>query len=243
MLNPFINWRKHFFQRALLLKLSSHGTEGAADSEEHRPMKTHGSYWCSPTHPELEWQILDTLKGTVLLSGGRCWNAEASAYLPPWQPRRLLTSRWSRPSRRDLSSGEKTSGSSTFWGWKEGDTPSKTHLWQQCRNPRPDLKAISSIRIVLKKTADTSQANNDSIKEPRVAAHHFQSPSAGWSQKNWVSSLFCIPVILTFFFFSFGLDFSVSFSYCLLANLVVCLGIYFHYFKKAFSYTSCNRMR
>lgn len=199
--------------------------------------------WCSPTHPELEWQILDTLKGTVLLSGGRCWNAEASAYLPPWQPRRLLTSRWSRPSRRDLSSGEKTSGSSTFWGWKEGDTPSKTHLWQQCRNPRPDLKAISSIRIVLKKTADTSQANIDSIKKPRVAAHHFQSPSAGWSQKNWVSSLFCIPVILTFFFFSFGLDFSVSFSYCLLANLVVCLGIYFHYFKKAFSYTSCNRMR
>lgn len=122
--------------------------------------------------------------------------------------------------------------------------PSKMHLWKQCPPPRPDLKAISYIRIVLKKTADTSQANIDSIKKPSAATHHFQSQSAGWSQKNWVSSLFCVPFILPFFFlFSFGLDFSVSFSYCLLANLVICLGIYLHYFKKAFFYTSCNRMR
>ena len=48
-----------------------------------------------------------------------------------------------------------------------------------------------------------------------------------------------------FFFFSFGLDFSVSLSCCLLANLVICLGIYFHYFKKAYFFTlvgvECNR--
>ena len=199
------------------------------------PSRHTAPTWSSPTHPELKWQILDTLKGTELLSGGRCWNTETSAYPPPWQPRRLLTSRWSRPSRRDLSSGEKTSGSSTFWGWEEGDTTSKTHLWKHCPHPQSDLKAISSIRIVLKKTSDTSQVNTDSIKKCRAVTHHFQSQSTGWSQKNWVSSLFCLPVILPFFFFfSFGLDFSVSFFYCLLANLVICLGIYFHYFKKAY---------
>jgi hypothetical protein len=37
-------------------------------------------------------------------------------YPPPWQPRRPLTSRWSRPSRSNFSSGEKASGSSTCWG-------------------------------------------------------------------------------------------------------------------------------
>lgn len=41
------------------------------------------------------------------------------AYPPPQQPSRWLTSRWSKPSRRDLSSGEKASGSCTFWGEKK----------------------------------------------------------------------------------------------------------------------------
>lgn len=147
----------------------------------------------------------------------------AAAYPPPWQPSRLLTSRCSKPSSSDLSSGEKASGRSTFWGEMRARFQRRVHAKGTSAPNQTERPFLGKGR------RSKSQIHHQLVsplKRHQTGSNHLQSQS---KENQNVSSLLCTSFSLLFDCSGFALDFLyLFFSYRLLANLHFCPTTYSH---------------